>query len=81
MSVISTPSPPDNVRRCACVLVSQGRDGRRTRLGEEGCEEPSDVGATRALRESELCDRSNGGMPRWDGAAAAAGITRGLPLS
>ena len=78
--VISTPSLPEDVRVCACVLVSQGRDGRRTRLGEAGCEEPPDVGATRALRESELCDRSNGGMPCWDGATTAAGITRGLPL-
>ena len=76
--VISTPSLPEDVRVCACVLVSQGRGGRRTRLGEAGCKEPSDVGSTRALRESELCDRSNGGMPRWD--ATAAGITRGLPL-
>ena len=56
MLVISTPSLPEDVRVCACVPVSQGRGGRRTRLGEAGCKEPSDVGSTRALRESELCD-------------------------
>ena len=49
-------------------------------MGAAGCEEPPDVGATLALRESELCGRSNGGMPCWDDATAAAGTTRGALL-
>ena len=61
----------------------RGQAARRTKPGEAGCELPWDVapwdahvlvGATRALRERELSDRSNGG------GAAAAGIMRGLPL-